>query len=36
MEISCHLDKEFKVIVTKMLVQLFRQVDKLSENFNRR
>lgn len=34
MEKSYLLDKEFKVIVIKILIKLCREVDKLSENFN--
>jgi len=35
MEISNIPDKEFKVMVIKMLTGLKRRVDKLSENFNK-
>ena len=35
MEISDLPDKEFKVIVIKMLTQLRRRMDELSENFNK-
>lgn len=34
MEKSYLLDKEFKVIVIKILIKLCREVDKLNENFN--
>ena len=34
-EVSCLLDEEFKVIVIKMLIKLYSQVYKLSENFNK-
>ena len=34
-EVSCLLNKEFKVIVIKLLIKLCRQVDKCSENFNK-
>ena len=35
MEISDLPDKEFKEIVIKMLTQLRRRMDELSENFNK-
>lgn len=34
-ELSCLLGKEIKVIVIKMLIKFCRQVNKLSENFNK-
>lgn len=33
-EVSCLLDKEFKLIITKMLRKLCRQVDTFIENFH--
>ena len=33
-EVSCLLDKEFKVTVMKMLIQLCRQTKDLSQNFS--
>ena len=35
MEISNFPDKEFKVMVTKMLTELGRRMDEHSENFNK-
>ena len=34
-EISNLPDKEFRVIVIKMLTELWRRMDELSENFNK-
>lgn len=35
MEVSHLIDKEFKVMIIKVLIKLCKQVGKLSENFNK-